>query len=77
MTKQLQAAIIYRGPFLIDNKPNVVIATYTNSNSKTGRVRQTYQTYILIDDIDQPCGEQERCRLCNLQQLPVSRYAKR
>ena len=38
MTKQLQSAIIYRGPSLIDSKPIVVVATYTNSNSKTGRV---------------------------------------
>jgi hypothetical protein len=49
MTKQLQSAIIYRGPSLIDGNPIVVIATYTNSNSKTGGM---VQTYILVDGVD-------------------------
>jgi hypothetical protein len=46
---QLESAIIYRGPSLIDNKPIVVVAAHTNSNSKTGRV---LQTYILVDGVD-------------------------
>jgi hypothetical protein len=49
VTKQLQSAIIYRGPSLIDGNPIVVVATYTNSNSKTGRV---LQTYIMVAGID-------------------------
>lgn len=47
--KQLQSAIIYRGPSLIDGAPIVVVVTLTASNSKTGKV---LQTYILIDGVD-------------------------
>lgn len=47
--EQLQSAIIYRGKSLLDGKPIVVIATYTESNSKTG---QTLQTYVLRADVD-------------------------
>ena len=39
--------IIYKGPSLLDGKPIVVIGTYSNRNSKTGAV---LQTYILCDD---------------------------
>ena len=47
----MQHAIIYNGPSLLDGTPIVVIATYSNRNSKTGRV---VQTYILVnrDDMD-------------------------
>ncbi|WMM95766.1 hypothetical protein CRP403_gp52 [Roseobacter phage CRP-403] len=38
--------IIYRGPSLIDGKPIVVVATYSNRNRKTGTM---VQTYILVD----------------------------
>lgn len=40
--------IIYNGPSLLDGKPIVVIATYSDRNTKTGRV---LQTYILREDI--------------------------
>jgi hypothetical protein len=43
----MQSAIIYKGPSLLDGRPIVVIATYSNRNTKTGRV---LQTYILCDD---------------------------
>ena len=46
---QLNAGIIYDGPSLLDGKPIVVIATYSNRNTKTG---QFLQTYILCKDID-------------------------
>jgi hypothetical protein len=49
MAQQLQSAIIYRGPSLIDNKPIVVVATYTKRNRKTGGM---VQTYILVDGVD-------------------------
>ena len=39
--------IIYKGPSLLDGQPIVVIGTYSNRNSKTGAV---LQTYILCDD---------------------------
>jgi len=44
----MQHAIIYNGPSLLDGKPIVVIATYSNRNTKTGKV---VQTYILRSDI--------------------------
>ena len=45
----MKSAIIYNGPSLLDNKPIVVIATYSNRNTKTGKV---VQTYILREDIN-------------------------
>lgn len=45
----MQHAIIYNGPSLLDGKPIVAIATYSNRNTKTGRV---LQTYILRADIN-------------------------
>ena len=47
--KQAKAGVIYNGPSLIDGKPIVVIATYSNRNTKTGAM---VQTYILRSDID-------------------------
>jgi len=49
--KQIKSAIIYKGPSLIDQKPIVVIATYSNRNKKTGHV---VQTYILCDEDKNP-----------------------
>lgn len=40
--------IIYNGPSLLDGAPIVVIATYSDRNTKTGRV---LQTYVLRSDI--------------------------
>ena len=45
----MKHAIIYKGPSLLDDKPIVVIATYSNRNTKTGKV---VQTYILREDIN-------------------------
>ena len=45
----MKSAIIYNGPSLLDGKPIVVIATYSNRNKKTGAV---VQTYILCRDIN-------------------------
>jgi len=42
MTKQLRAGIIYQGPSQIDGLPIVAIATYSDRNTKTGKVLQTY-----------------------------------
>ena len=47
--KQANSGIIYQGPSLIDGAPIVVIATYSNRNTKTGAM---VQTYILRADID-------------------------
>ena len=45
----MKHAIIYKGPSLLDGQPIVVIATYSNRNTKTGHV---VQTYILRSDIN-------------------------
>jgi len=42
MTKQLRAGTIYQGPSQIDGLPIVAIATYSDRNTKTGKVLQTY-----------------------------------
>ena len=46
---QIKSGIIYKGASLIDGNPIVVIATFTNRNTKTGQV---VQTYILREDIN-------------------------
>lgn len=38
VNKQLNAGVIYDGPSLLDGKPIVVIATYSNRNKKNGSV---------------------------------------
>ena len=45
----MKSGIIYRGPSEIDGEEIIAIATYSNSNSKTGQV---VQTYIIREDID-------------------------
>jgi hypothetical protein len=45
----MKSGIIYNGPSLLDGKPIVVIATFSNRNTKTGAV---VQTYILRSDIN-------------------------
>jgi hypothetical protein len=45
----MKNGIIYNGKSLLDGKPIVVIATYSDRNTKTGKV---VQTYILRSDID-------------------------
>ena len=42
MAKQLKAGIIWEGPSLLDGQPIVVLATYSDRNTKTGKVLQTY-----------------------------------
>ena len=45
----MKSGIIYKGPSLLDGKPIVAIATWSNRNTKTGAV---VQTYILRSDIN-------------------------
>ena len=45
----MKSAILYKGPSLLDKKPIVVIATYSDRNTKTGKV---VQTYILRENIN-------------------------
>ena len=46
--KQLRAGILWEGPSLLDGLPIVAIATYSDRNTKTGKV---LQTYIIRSDI--------------------------
>ena len=45
----MKHAVIYKGPSLLDNEQIVVIATYSDRNTKTGKV---VQTYILREDLN-------------------------
>jgi len=45
----MKSAILYEGPSLLDGKPVVVVAVYSDRNKKTGRV---VQTYVMRSDID-------------------------
>lgn len=45
----MKHAILYEGPSLLDGKPIVVVAVYSDRNKKTGYV---VQTYIMRSDID-------------------------
>jgi hypothetical protein len=45
----MENGVFYRGPSLIDGAPIVGVAVYSDRNSKTGRV---LQTYILREDIN-------------------------
>lgn len=47
--KQQSSGVIYSGPSLIDGAPIVVVATYSDRNSKTGTM---VQTYILRADMN-------------------------
>ena len=38
----MKSAILYDGPSLLDDKPIVVVAVYSDRNTKTGHVVQTY-----------------------------------
>jgi len=60
MTKQLRAGIIYQGPSLLDGFPIVAIATYSDRNTKTGKV---LQTYIIRSDLSPLRGKQVWTRL--------------
>ena len=44
----MKSGIIYNGQSLLDGKPIVAIATYSDKNTKTGKV---LQTYIIRSDI--------------------------
>jgi hypothetical protein len=70
----MKSGIIYKGPSLIDGKPIVVIATYSNRNTKTGNV---VQTYIEREDINpleaSKTGEDESiCGTCPLRGTPTT-----
>ena len=70
----MKSGIIYNGPSLLDGKPIVVIAVYSDRNPKTGRV---LQTYILRSDVNpleaSKTGEDYSiCGDCNLRGRPTT-----
>jgi hypothetical protein len=70
----MKSGIIYKGPSRIDGAPIVVLATYSNRNTKTGAV---VQTYILRDDENiNPLGsKQDRRGRQHLRHMPIARHA--
>lgn len=75
----MKSGIIYNGPSLLDGKPIVVIATYSDRNSKTGRV---VQTYILRADINpleasKTGADVSICGTCPLRGTPTADPARK
>ena len=69
----MDKGIIYKGPSLLDGQPIVVIGTYSNRNSKTGAV---LQTYILREDLNpleasKTGADYSICGNCNLRGTPT------
>lgn len=70
----MKSGIIYKGPSRIDGAPIVVLATYSNRNSKTGAV---VQTYILREDINpleasKTGADASICGTCPLRGTPTT-----
>ena len=75
----MKSGIIYNGPSLLDGKPIVVIATYSDRNTKTGRV---VQTYILRADINpleasKTGADVSICGTCPLRGTPTADPARK
>jgi hypothetical protein len=75
----MKSGIIYKGPSRIDGAPIVVLATYSNRNSKTGAV---VQTYILREDINpleasKTGADVSICGTCPLRGTPTSDPARK
>ena len=69
----MKSGIIYKGPSQLDGKPIVVIATYSNRNTKTGAVVQTY----ILTPGESSRSQQDRPRLNHLRQLHHARHPNR
>jgi hypothetical protein len=75
----MKSGIIYKGPSRIDGAPIVVLATYSNRNTKTGAV---VQTYILREDINpleasKTGADASICGTCPLRGTPTSDPARK
>jgi hypothetical protein len=75
----MKSGIIYKGPSRIDGAPIVVLATYSNRNSKTGAV---VQTYILREDINpleasKTGADASICGTCPLRGTPTTDPARK
>jgi hypothetical protein len=71
--------IIYQGPSLYDGKPIVVIATYSDRNTKTGGVVQTYILRADMNPLDaSKAGEDASiCGTCPLRGEPTTDPARK
>ena len=71
--KQLNKAILYEGPSLIDGQPIVAIATYSDKNTKTGLMVQTYILCQNIDprDANKTGADFSICGTCPLKGIPT------
>lgn len=70
----MKAGVIYRGPSLIDGSPIIVVATYSDSNRKTGKV---LQTYVLVENVNpveasKTGADYAICGDCNLRGRPTT-----
>ena len=75
----MKSGIIYKGPSRIDGAPIVVIATYSNRNTKTGAV---VQTYILREDVNpleasKTGADVSICGTCPLRGTPTTDPARK
>jgi hypothetical protein len=75
----MKSGIIYKGPSRIDGAPIVVLATYSNRNTKTGAV---VQTYILREDINpleasKTGADVSICGTCPLRGTPTTDPARK
>jgi hypothetical protein len=75
----MKSGIIYKGPSRIDGAPIVVLATYSNRNTKTGAV---VQTYILREDINpleasKTGADASICGTCPLRGTPTEDPARK
>ena len=75
----MKSGTIYKGPSRIDGKPIVVIATYSDRNTKTGAV---VQTYILREDINpleasKTGADVSICGTCPLRGTPTTDPARK
>jgi hypothetical protein len=75
----MKSGIIYKGPSRIDGAPIVVLATYSNRNTKTGAV---VQTYILREDINpleasKTGADASICGTCPLRGTPTTDPARK
>jgi hypothetical protein len=75
----MKHAIIYNGPSLLDGQPIVVIATYSNRNTKTGRVVQTYIIRADMDprDASKPGADFSICGDCVMRGEPTTDPARK
>ena len=70
----MKSGIIYKGQSLLDGKPVVAIATYSDRNTKTGKVLQTYIIRSDISPLDasKTGADFSICGDCKFRGVPTS-----